>query len=1053
MKRKFSVLMMMVLTLTSILTPGLLPITQVNAAAPQKTFYVSPTSGSDTNPGTETLPFYTLQKARDAVHAICGNMTGDIVVYLRGGTHTLADTLTFGQSDSGTNGYKVIYQNYPGETPVISGGQRVTGWTPQAGNIYKAHVGTSLNTRQLYVNGIRAIRARSVNGSGWEKSGAGFKCPAAVASWGNITDVEVVGRNMWKEFRGGIQSASGTFATMKQPFWTNANSHTDWPFPIQPDWIENAYELLDSEGEWYLNRTTGDLYYKPRAGEDMNTAEVIAPKLERLISGTSVKNVVFKGITFSYATWLRPNNAEGLADHQGVQTTIGQYTNFDDSREHWVQCDGNLEFTYSENLRFEGNTFKHLGGAGLSLNMGCKNNVVFNNIFEDISAHGIIIGYMHGYYADSANLVKNNLIDNNLISKTGQEYHAGMGIITYYTEHTVITHNELHDLPYTGISCGWGWGGHDPSVAKNNLIQNNLIYDIMKVLEDGGGIYTLSAQPGTAITGNVIHDDRNNFGAIYLDDLSRYITVQDNAVYSNVKNVLCKGSNHNFQYNYWVAAPNPEWWWQTDSTVANNSLIANAGQIPSSITGNAGRNGQETYINMNNNIASGATVTVSSALAGRGGNMAVDFITTGCVVAAVEGYGDWVSNETTNAWINLQWGSAKTINQIVLYDRSSETNQVTSGRLTFSDGSYIDVGPLDDRGKPVTVNFSSRTVTSARFTVTGVKTGTTKSGLAEIQVFEGTGTVTPTPTPTPTSTPTSTPGINLALNKTATAYYIDGSAATMHSGHEAGKAVDGNSGTWAQAMNQYVWIEQVDTGDSYNINRVKVTFRSDTFATDYDIKCSANGEDWDTVATVNGHTAGGTYEHIFNAEPYRYVRVQAIKPDAAGQPGAQMAISELEVYADGGATPTPTPTPTSTPSTNIALGKPASAYYIDGSTATMHTGFEANKAVDGNMETRAQAMLQYAWIAQVDLQDSYNIYKVKVTFASDAFATDYYIKCSANGENWDTVATVNGHTAGGTYEHTFSAELYRYVRVQAIKPDAANQLGGQMAISELEVYY
>ncbi len=902
MKRKFSVLMMVIFTLTGILTPGLLPAAQVNAAAPQAIFFVAP-NGSDTNPGTEALPFLTLQKARNEVRAKSGNMTGDIIVYLRGGTYTLAEALTLGQSDSGKGDYKVIYQNYPGETPVISGGQKITGWTQQAGNIYKAHVGTSLNTRQLYVNGSRAIRARSVDGSGWEKSDAGFKCPTAVASWGNITDVEVVGRNMWKEFRGGIQSVTpGTpyaLATMKQPFWTNANSHIDWPFPIQPDWIENAYELLDSEGEWYLNRTTGDLYYKPRAGENMDTAEVIAPKLERLISGTSVKNVVFKGLTFSYATWLRPNNAEGLADHQGVQTTIGQYASFNDSREHWVQCDGNLEFTYSENLRFEGNKFTHLGGAGLSLNMGCKNNVVFNNTFEDISAHGIIVGYMHGYYADAANLVKNNLIDNNLITKIGQEYHSGMGIIAYYTEHTVITYNELHDLPYTGISCGWGWGGHDPSVAKNNLIQNNLIYDIMKVLKDGGGIYTLSSQPGTTITGNVIHDDHNDFGAIYLDDFSGSMIVQYNAVYNNVSNFICKGSNHDFQYNYYTAAPHADIWWQTNSIVANNTLVANPSQIPSSITSNAGRNVQ--------------------------------------------------------------------------------------------------------------------------------------------------GVPTPTPTSTPTPTPTPTQGTNLALNANAvaTAYYIDGSTATMHPGYEANKAIDGNSGTWAQASGQYAWIEQVDAGGLYNINRVKVTFRNDTFATDYTVLCSPNGTNWTPVAVVSGHTTGGTYEHTFTAAQYRYVRVQAIKPDAAGQLGAQMAITELEVYADA---------PTPTPGANLALNASASAYYVDGSAAAMHSGCDASKAVDGNTGTRAQAMNRYAWIELVDLGGLYNISRVKVTFPGDAFATEYIIQCSPNGTNWTPVAIVSGHTAGGTYTHTFTAAQYRYVWVQAIKPDAADQLGGQMAISEIEVY-
>ena len=132
-------------------------------AATQATYYVSP-SGDDANIGILAAPFRTMTKARDIVQTVNKNMIGDIIVYLRGGMYAIDSTISIGTSCSGTNGYTVKFINYPGETPVISGGQAITGWTVSdaAKNIYQAN-GVSLNFRQLYVNGVKAVRARTPN--------------------------------------------------------------------------------------------------------------------------------------------------------------------------------------------------------------------------------------------------------------------------------------------------------------------------------------------------------------------------------------------------------------------------------------------------------------------------------------------------------------------------------------------------------------------------------------------------------------------------------------------------------------------------------------------------------------------------------------------------------------------------------------------------------------------------------------------------------------------------------------------------------------------------
>ncbi|MFM2092327.1 MAG: hypothetical protein RLZZ127_2816, partial [Planctomycetota bacterium] len=123
-------------------------------------FYVSP-GGRDSDPGTLQAPFRTLTRARDAVRAANTTMTADITVYLRGGYHRLGETLTMTQADSGMNGHRVVWCAYPGERPIISGGRGIAGWSlHDAGKgIWKASV-PGLETRQLYVNHRRAVRAR-----------------------------------------------------------------------------------------------------------------------------------------------------------------------------------------------------------------------------------------------------------------------------------------------------------------------------------------------------------------------------------------------------------------------------------------------------------------------------------------------------------------------------------------------------------------------------------------------------------------------------------------------------------------------------------------------------------------------------------------------------------------------------------------------------------------------------------------------------------------------------------------------------------------------------
>jgi len=470
-------------------------------------------------------------------------MRQDIVVYLRGGTYELASPFELNGQDSGSGGYNIIYQAYEGEVPVISGGKEVIGWTlhDASKNVFKASVETTLQTRQLYVNDILATRARSAeNVSNFTKTLHGYTTTDVdMQYWNNTSEVEFVDFAQWRNHRCTISSISDTSVTMKEPCWSNtqADKNDDWNMG-PPVWIENAYELLDEPGEWYLDHSTGNLYYIPRPGEDMATAKTVVPSLETLVKGTGtldnpIHNIRFRDITFSHATWLKPSSDEGYAALQAGFTFNGP------NRQTVQKPQAHLTFSLAKSIAFEHNTFEHMGGTGLSLELGSQDNAIAGNTFEDLSGGAVYLGELDHHPRDDEAIVSNNTIKNNYINQVGVEYFDQVGIWAGYTDGSLIEHNELSHLPYSGISVGWGWGWVDPggpggytkaTPARNNTIRHNLIHDYMKTLSDGGGIYTLGSQPGSEISNNYISHQKHPYASLYLDEGTKHFSVNDNVV-------------------------------------------------------------------------------------------------------------------------------------------------------------------------------------------------------------------------------------------------------------------------------------------------------------------------------------------------------------------------------------------------------------------------------------------------------------------------------------------------------------------------------------------
>jgi hypothetical protein len=560
--------------------------------AARDTVYVSP-AGSGNRCSFEAP--CSLAGARDRVRSVNENMRNDIIVYLRGGTYVLSSPLELTGQDSGSAGHNVVYRAYKDEKPVISGGTKVSGWSlhDRAKNIYQAYVGKSLQTRQLYVDGVRAIRARSEDyPSGFSKTSTGYTTTnTAMKNWGNVDDLEFVDNVQWLSYRCGVSSVSGNTITMKEPCWSNTqrNSRPEEMRMGSPTWIENAYELLDAPGEWYLDRSTGFLYYKPRDNENLSTATVTVPTLETLVEGNGtlddpVQHIHFYGITFSDATWLGPNTDEGYASSQAGFRYIGPA----DSGQQ-EKPPASVSFSAAKHVRLERNIFENMGAAGLSFEHGSQDNTVIGNVFRDISGGGVYVGDIDDHHpSDERAIVENNLIKNNYVSRTGLEYFDQLGIWAGYTDGSVIEHNELHDLPYGAISVGWGWGCVDPggdcswtdgfdtpTVSMNNRVKHNLVYDYMKVLNDGGGIYTLGSQPNSEISDNYLHDQRGNYAPLYLDEGTQHYIVENNVVASapewlhlwtnSIKNNIVQ---HNFTYVHSITNDAP------DNVVRANVMLA-----------------------------------------------------------------------------------------------------------------------------------------------------------------------------------------------------------------------------------------------------------------------------------------------------------------------------------------------------------------------------------------------------------------------------------------------------------------------------------------------
>ncbi|MCY1722042.1 right-handed parallel beta-helix repeat-containing protein [Prolixibacteraceae bacterium Z1-6] len=543
--------------------------------------WVSP-GGNDTNSGTEKKPLATIQKglakARELRKVNDPLIKNGIYIVLKEGDYLLKEPIVFTPEDSGTKESPTVIVARNNTKAIISGGVPVTGWELVEGKIYKARLNRESKLRSLFVNGERKRMAGTdipVNGLGnWGSFkiegdepwafGAGSAIDGIkfssedIQSMKNPEDVELVQFNIWTEkilcARAFDQIGDTTIVKLQQPYGAIATTMA-WAGKINYNKkfvIRNAYELLDSPGEFYFDKNTNWLYYYSD-GENMNTAKVIAPVSEGLIvikgssTNSKVKNIRFERITFSNDHWplMEVAGSSGFAGIQSLGLAVKYIPGGNWHHTEYNSTDvprGAIQVENAENIEFIRNWFEGISSAiAINLVNDVKNSKVEGNYFHDLLGNAVNLGHPQHYkigdgaiYGENVEgLCENNTVANNYLRNSSLDFRQAEGITSFFVANTKIEHNDIARTPYGAITCGWWWGNADippSSVAKNNSISYNKAGNTHQVLDDGGIIYLLGEQPGTRVEDNYVF---NGPRCIYPDDGSAYLTITRNVVDNN----------------------------------------------------------------------------------------------------------------------------------------------------------------------------------------------------------------------------------------------------------------------------------------------------------------------------------------------------------------------------------------------------------------------------------------------------------------------------------------------------------------------------------------
>jgi len=519
--------------------------------------YVSP-DGNDAAIGTLSDPVKGLERAAELARKQSGKLP--VTIFLSEGTYYLTEALKLGTEDGGKSEAPVYWSAVPGDVAIISGGIQIEKWVVEDNGCWSTELPEALpgTFRSFYVNGERASRARypdegylRVKKAGKDNRTNFYFDKGDIPAIDLKEGLELVLLHDWSLTRIPVKSIDqqAKRLTAVDSIGARLNFFTLTHWEEHPRYyLENALEFCDHPGEWYASYEEGKIYYHPRPGEQLEESSGVIPLAEQLIviegdEEQHASHINFWGITFEHTSWTLPPSG-----YCGLQACM--FTDRTANKTGWSKVPAAIELNRAEHCSFDQCIIRNTGGSGLWMRSNCSHCELTRSHIHTISGNGVNIGEGNDrlsagvpwWISVPEEVSGNNRVSHTLIENCGTQFYGAVGIWCGLVANTVIEHNVIRDLPYTGISVGWMWTD-DPTPCRENTIHANHIHHILKELSDGGGIYSLGLQPGSRITRNHIHDVRVNAGraesnGMFLDEGTKELLVEDNIIYNIARSPL-----------------------------------------------------------------------------------------------------------------------------------------------------------------------------------------------------------------------------------------------------------------------------------------------------------------------------------------------------------------------------------------------------------------------------------------------------------------------------------------------------------------------------------
>lgn len=492
--------------------------------------------------------------------AAVASARGRTRILLRAGVYRLTSALTLTAANNG-----IAIAPYPGETATIDGGEVISGpWSAPDGEGVQSAAFTG-HSLQLWADGVACERAKSgEDPAGWSWNGDGTVTAPSGAEAAKVgLDGWIVSRRLWRTFRMRVSLIVGAVITLNANDYADATTQDPLFSPNAVWWAEGLGYVGDADGHFWHDRANDTLYYKPRAGQDLTTDEVVAGKIERLLMvlgslDTPVRDITISGIEFRHSTWTDPDD-HGATVLQGsimVRSVTG-----DDAGSGYLKIPGAIVARTADRFVLTGCTIAGIGSDGVSFRYGTHSSAVLDCVIDDIAATGLSIGNITAFVedphpSDVRQVLGENVHANNLITNVATLYTSGHAIWAVYVRGYVCSNNRIGPTPYTPIAINWSWGANDlggvlylgspsgwplgvtPAPATETyagriLIAGNYLEGYLERLDDGGGIYTISDLGNggrSVIVDNYVLESSAaaNQSAIYLDQASEHIDVRHN---------------------------------------------------------------------------------------------------------------------------------------------------------------------------------------------------------------------------------------------------------------------------------------------------------------------------------------------------------------------------------------------------------------------------------------------------------------------------------------------------------------------------------------------